>query len=187
MGPGWVPDPPGAGLNAVLNWRWFWHHEALLVNYHFALTSTNTSAFPRKPSLLPKHRGAESRAWGYDQPFLPHLLASPAPRCLQRIRQRKPRTLLTALLPSKAYREPWGAPARCSPRGWSGPGDAPTATGVTRLVHHTTLAENFSRGLIFRQVILQSSPCSSWGNQQAGCHQLWVRLASSGPFLILHL
>lgn len=64
---------------------------------------------------MPKHSGAESRAWGHDQPFLPHLLPSPAPWCLQRVRQHKPRALLTALFPGKSYEEPWGARAHHSP------------------------------------------------------------------------
>ena len=114
------------------------------------------------------------------------MLSSLAPRCLQRVRQCEPRALLAALLPSKAYRVPWGAPAQCPPptRGWAGLGDNPTATGVTRSFHRTALAENFlSRGLIFRQVTPQSSRFSAWGKWQAGRCQPWVRLASSGPFL----
>lgn len=165
MQPSWEAGPPGPGLSAILNWRWFWHHGALPGGHCFALTSTNTSAFPRRPSLLPKQWQAESRARGHNQPFLPHFLASPASRCLQRVspglcsQHCSPARLaenrrVHGLIPPPGARVAWGTPP-------------PTATGVTGSLHHTALAENLlSRGLIFRQVTLQGSLCSAWGTSQ---------------------
>lgn len=59
-------------------------------HHHFSLD--------QETILAAKIRQAESRAWGHDLSFPPHLLSSSAPHCLQQVRQCKPRALLTEVL-----------------------------------------------------------------------------------------
>lgn len=57
-----------------------------------------------RTSPPPKQGRLRAGVGGYTWPFLSHWLASPAPHCLQWVRQHKTRALLTALLPGKGYK-----------------------------------------------------------------------------------
>ena len=176
MGPGWVPGAPEPGLNAILIWRRFWHHEALCGDHRFAPTGTNTSAFPRRPSRLPKYGRLIAGPGGPSclicWPLLPHAAcngsgsASPG-LCLQRCSPAR----LTENQGVHGPAIPPGAGVA-----WKTP-PPPTATGVTGSLHRITLAENFLlRGLIFQAAYPAKQPVLSLGE-----------LAGSTGLDLLHL